>query len=460
MAKEEKNIIEEALLDAQKIQEALNKNTKEILRSVAKEEIDSVADVDVSVDADDYEGDSEDIDYEDGAGDEMDAEEGGSEEMDYEDGMDGEMSMDGEMDMTGASDDEVISVYKKLSGDDEIEVVSDNEVYIKDPASGSEYHVKLNGSEEMDSEMEMDDELELDLGMDDEMEAEGMYEGDEAITQESEEITEDEVVYEITLDEDSELAEEIVRGKGHDTHLSDTTANSGDIDGQTSPVDNENSGDNLEGGFTEDDPNGSKDGHSEHVMNEDEEVTEAEEVTETEEVTEVEEVTEEDAVEENLAGTRGYAGRQGAKMGGDDHHPSRKDESAELLTKYNELVKENSDFKAILKKFRKMLAETVVYNANLTYVTKLFMEHATSKDEKFAILDRFDEGVNSLKESKKLYKTINGELTNQTPITESIDSKINESKGSGSSSSLNENTVYIDKETARIKDLMTRVEKK
>ncbi len=42
MADKKKTILEEALLDIKNIQNALNANTKEILRSVAKEEIDSV----------------------------------------------------------------------------------------------------------------------------------------------------------------------------------------------------------------------------------------------------------------------------------------------------------------------------------------------------------------------------------------------------------------------------------
>ena len=39
---DKKSIIEEALLDISNIQNALNANTKEILRSVAKEEINGV----------------------------------------------------------------------------------------------------------------------------------------------------------------------------------------------------------------------------------------------------------------------------------------------------------------------------------------------------------------------------------------------------------------------------------
>ena len=42
MADKDKSIIERAILDAKRIQEALNANTKEILRGIAKEEIDGI----------------------------------------------------------------------------------------------------------------------------------------------------------------------------------------------------------------------------------------------------------------------------------------------------------------------------------------------------------------------------------------------------------------------------------
>ena len=41
----------------------------------------------------------------------------------------------------------------------------------------------------------------------------------------------------------------------------------------------------------------------------------------------------------------------------------------------------------------------------MAYTTKLFTDHSTTKKEKLNILSRFDE-VNSLKESKSLYKQI------------------------------------------------------
>jgi hypothetical protein len=107
-----------------------------------------------------------------------------------------------------------------------------------------------------------------------------------------------------------------------------------------------------------------------------------------------------------------------------------------------------------------MLAETVVFNSNLTYVTKLFMEHSTTKEEKQAILKRFDSEATTLKESKRLYKSIVNELSSRKPMNESIERKLNNEVSSGMSKQLNESTAYIDKETQRIKDLMSRVEKR
>ena len=67
---DKKSILEEALLDVKKIQEALNANTKEILRSVAREEIDGM--VKESLEEADYEVeaiDDENLESEEGAED-------------------------------------------------------------------------------------------------------------------------------------------------------------------------------------------------------------------------------------------------------------------------------------------------------------------------------------------------------------------------------------------------------
>ncbi len=454
MAKENKSIIESALLDAKRIQEALNANTKEILRSVAIEEINGIVkesleeedyeeedaesvDLDSEVDADDEMGgeeldlDSEvDVDDEMG-GDDIDSVGGDDLEGDYEASMDTDVSdYEDEIDMTTASDEDVIAVYKKLTGDDEIEVVVDDatgdiNVSVNEPG---EFVIKSGVGT---PDVSMDDELDLEMG-DDEFDVEM---GEDYQLDENE--INDEVIYEIELDE-------MV-----------------DIESTKAPVGSEEdnwAGDNLEGGFDEDKAHAKAEGPM--VMHEEDEV--------------LEEVVDEDeeSVDENLGHTRGYAGRQGARKVGAAHHPKPKNESEEgkstiteanekykaLLTEARELKSKNEEYKTALKQFRNMLAETVVFNSNLTYVTKLFMEHSITKDEKQTILKRFDEGVSTLKESKKLYKTIANELTSRKPISESVDNKINKDITSGVSKQLNESTAYVDRETQRIKELMGRVE--
>src|ERR1035437_8472090 len=168
---EKKSILEEALLDVKNIQSALNANTKEILRSVAREEIDSVVkesllkevgyeekelgapegETELGADANAAATDVEPVGDEDsvegGLGDIEGSEVGPtSPEM----GLEPELGTDSvelgtePMDMTAASDDDVIAIYKKLSGEDEIEIVGD-EIHLNISEPG-EYVVKANDS--------------------------------------------------------------------------------------------------------------------------------------------------------------------------------------------------------------------------------------------------------------------------------------------------------------------------
>jgi len=462
MAEKNKSIIESALLDAKRIQEALNANTKEILRSVAIEEIDGLVkesleegyveedadeeteDVDVTADdevVDDAADDSEEV-ADDSEFTSDDSEEGddlnGGDNM----GMSAEpLGGDTEVrDMTQASDDDVIKVYKELTGDSEIEVVVDDEtgdikLSVNEPGK---FIIKTNGgTSELDSTEISTDEFGAD-----EFGAEG---GANEFGGEEEEV--DEVMYEIALEEMENIdgkkavkggADEFGAGFDDDAvkyaHAEgDMVMSEGDLEeyAETQPTD-------LPKGMSG--------------------------VKKTEE--------EEEMVDETIAGKRRADSFPGKKSG--DIHLGYKNESKkptmtinEVANKYNTLLAEardlrgrNEEYKEALKTFRTMLAETVVFNSNLTYVTKLFMEQTTTKDEKQSILKRFDEEVSTLKESKKLYKTIVNELSSRKPMNESIDRKLNKDVSSGVSKQLNESTAYIDKETQRIKDLMSRVEKR
>ncbi len=404
---DKKTILEEALLDIKNIQNALNANTKEILRSVAREEIDSVVKESL-LKEDDYE--EEDLEPNDGSvelGGEADAassdvsgELGGGEselgglddienseevapEMEPELGMDADALGGEEMDMTAASDDDVIAIYKKLSGEDEIEIVGD-EIHLNISEPG-EYVIKTNEAPK----------------------------------------------------------------SGIDTAPIDATSPIGDEAGEEGGVDYEISMDDEDGTDGESVPDDLV-----PVGDESEESEEEEGLTE--------------AIPVGLAQSKRLPGKVdiGQPRGAGAKELSEsvklvsetKKKYNTLLTESKKLKAENEEFRKALKVFRSQLVETVVFNSNLTYTTRLFMEHSTTKTEKQNIIKRFDNEVTNLVESKKLYKAIASELENRKPINESVDKKIIKEVTTGASKQLNESTAYVDPSTARIMDLIKRVE--
>lgn len=425
MEKNKNTIADEALMDIEVIKAALTENAKEILRSVTREEIEDVIkeslneedfeeeeveDAKMEDMPDDEEGkeDMEDIDA-DSEGEEDDdmeitdieVEDEPESEEDSEDMKDLELNVDmdddsEEIDLTGASDDMVISVYKELSGEDEIEVVGD-EIRLKVSEPG-EYILKPKDGEVEDME---DVEMET-IAMEEEME-EGMYnEGDEM----------GEVVYEVYMEEDETMEESTEMEEG-------------------------------------------KDMNEEENMEEATEMEEGEDMNEEEEQLE-EQIPVGSGQAHRVPGKAKIGQPKGA--GADNLKESKTSEYENLLSEANKLKKENELFKQNLSTFRKMLAETAVYNSNLTNVTRIFLEHATTKDEKKAIIKRFDDEVKTVKESKALYKKIVNELSSKPSLTESV-SSVDKGMTSGSSN-LNSQTAYVDNETSRIKELMERVEGK
>lgn len=501
MAKENNNILERALLDANKIQEALNANTKEILRSVAMEEIDSVLKESlerdyVEEDVDDEDTDEVDVDTEletgeddltggdDVEGDtetELDLDssiEGDDLEGYYDSSMDADASEDElDMDMTGASDDEVIAIYKKLTDEDEIEVVVDDasgdvtlkvnqpgEFVIKSEQPTEDFSDELEGGDEFggdelgldtfSDEAPADDFGGDDFGGEDEVEDDFTSSDDMSDEFGDEDEEDEEVMYEIALDEDA------IRTATSDINISNSgTLPTGNIEGTKATADDEITGDNLTGGFIED-TNGSDDNHADHIMNEDE-IAEEEEELEGDEVSEKIQVGKERRVANNKTTIQGAGGDANKVKAPNVTAPNMN----ETIKKYNALLKEakelktkNGEYKEALKKFRTMLAETVVFNSNLTHVAKLFMEHSTTKKEKQGIFERFDNEVSTILESKKLYKSINSELGNRQPINESIENKMSNEMATSGSKQLIESTAYVDKETQRIRNLMNRVD--
>lgn len=467
MAKENKSIIEEALLNANLLREAISENTREILRSVAKEEISGIVNESLNEDFDEEEvsdeenefGDLE-VDTEDDTDTDSEVEEfdvdGGdvSDEDEFEvaddepavddlavspengsddyEGMEGiESPMDDlEYDMTSASDEDVIAVFKKLSGSDEIEIIDDNEVHIKDPESGSEYHVKLNGKKEAPAAVGMDAETEVEDSFD--------FGGED----------EDAMEYEVELDGEEDEVEETVSEEAIRDLRADKKVTNGSTQGREAGEDAD-SGDNLEGGFDDD--------ATDHANAEGPMVLEDEE----DEISEDEEICEDDldeAIPVGNAESRRVAGMatpiKGAGARGRNMSESKYNK---LMGDYKNLVQENTEFKKALKEFRDMINEVAIFNSNLTYATKLFTEHSTTQEEKKEILKRFDSDASSMKDSKKVYKTIQEGLRKRTPLKESVGNKLAGENKTSSKSQINESTAYTDPSTARMLELMQKV---
>lgn len=122
------------------------------------------------------------------------------------------------------------------------------------------------------------------------------------------------------------------------------------------------------------------------------------------------------------------------------------------------LREKNEEYRKALDFFRNKLNEVAIFNSNLAYATRLFTEHSTTKQEKINILRRFD-NVESLKESKSLYKTIKEEI-GESPnsiMNESITQKVVKTPSNGSSSNLIESKAYENPQFMRMKDLMNKI---
>ena len=426
---EKKSILEEALLDIKNIESALNANTREILRSVAREEIDSVVKESLNevyeeedletTDAVDLGGDADaasaDIETELG-GDEsemsgLDDIQGSEEvspsmepemgsEMGSELGMDAP-ALDGEeLDMTAASDDDVIAIYKKLTGEDEIEIVGDDiHLNVSEPGQYVIKNTKTGSAPAgiPSMEPEMGDDLGPEMDLDDE----------------------GGVDYEIEIGGEEE---------------------EGEAPSDLEPLDDEEGED------------------SEYEAGEEDE----EEEEEIEAIDEAIPVGSGQAhrmpYKADLGQPKG-AGADNLKESARALTETKKKYN-NLLTEAKKLKSENEEFRKALKEFRKKLVETVVVNSNLSYMTRLVTEHTTSKAEKLNIIKRFDDEVTNLTESKRLYRTIVNELEGRKPIYESIDKKLIKEVSTGSSKKLTESTAYVDPSTKRILDLIKRVEQK
>jgi hypothetical protein len=458
-----KSVVEQALLQMKAIEEAISENAKGILASTMKEEIAELVKESLKEktklteqDEEDSEMDVEmedDMEVEDETGDvEFDAEmedegEDDSEMLD----MDFDMEDDNEdelppLDLTQASADEVLRVFKAMGDEDGIIIKKqdDGDIHLVDNNNDTEYLITFGGeSTEAESMNMMEnymDEEEMDESWSEEMDEEEMDEEEmdeeEMDEEEMDKEEMDENVYEI----DQETLESVLesfkaKGVGMGKPGSGMSKTSVNMKGFKEEKKSGGKGvgmgkpnfkypSKMKGGVTE---------------------------TETDEM--------EEAETTEASRTLGSGRKWGRKGLPKPKAAPRHLEVESIQSELNLLREKNEEYKKALDFLRKKMDEVAVFNSNLAYATRLFTEHSTTKQEKINVLRRFD-NVETIKESKTLYKTIKDELSNETTsqsITESVQQKVVKTPQNGSSTNLIESKTYENPQFMRMKDLMTKI---
>jgi len=550
--KENKSLVQEALIQMKQVEEAIAENAKGILASTMKKEINQLVkeslseqeeedeidldtdanadvdndDIDMDSDVEDIDSDVEDMDYD--------------EEDMYSDEEDMDMDMDSDespIDLTDASDEEILKVFKAMGEDDGIIVKKDGEnVYLSDDDANVEYLVKLGESyKDKKNNYSMRDEQ--DESVDDVINAIFSDSGDVSDV-DSDDLDGEETLYEIEMGE-PEKVETIYELELDDDNLipideqdDEDGFNEFNMDEQDDEDEDgfnefnmdeqdDEDGDNgyynetykpkgvgiglgpkfsyknkTNGGFNEKRKQGPKSvgtGKPKFEYKKGENMGAKSKVVKAE--------TKEgqgykDKEDERLSMKHGKIATKDIKTTKSrrDDADFEKSETKEAARTYGMGSKEgrglrkgitnnrnyvysnsgvktestqeevrmlrgkNEEYRKALNVFREKLNEVAIFNSNLAYATRLFTEHSTTKKEKINILRRFDD-VETLKESKNLYRSLKDELTSTDTksINESVTTKLNKSVSTGSSTTLIESKTYENPQFLRMKDLMGKL---
>jgi hypothetical protein len=468
---QDKSILEDAIIQMKNLEEAVAENAKGILGSVMSKEIkelvkeslleqeDEVADED----GDEMDMEDDEMDMED---DEMDMDD---DEMDMDDDDMSEPDMESPetIDLTNASTSQVLKVFKLMGPEDEIVVTKDSSqnINLKDNGTGKEYMIMGESDEELDEMWEMEEGMDNEMfeGMDNEMFEEmddiNFEEEDTIYEIEMEEgdvdFEEEETIYEIEMDNE-ELDEEdfVTEGKksfkAKGTGMGKADFKYGKTTDFKMPKQKQGTrGVGMGKGPTKDiykSDSPSFDGEF------DQKPTKKKESKEGMMSTPKKMETKEASRTYGMGSKSGRGLRKGITPNRNLTFESTDQKELEILREKNE------EYRKALNVFRNKLNEVAVFNSNLAYATRLFTEHSTSKQEKINILQRFD-GVETLKESKNLYKSIKDELstTKSSQISESIERKIEKAPSTGSAINLIESKTYENPQFLRMKDLMSKL---
>lgn len=371
------------------------------------------------------------------------------------------------VDLTGASDEEVLSVFKKMNPEDEIEVKMDSEGNIEFNTGSEEFIIKTDaesGEEapaiepEIDAEVGMgvepeaevepvaepegEIEMDVEMGSDEEGAEEAPESGDEV---------EDEIEDDLeALNEDSDKREMARvkemgnKDKGHEQQSDKPkeVAPGSDADGEkpkeaivANPKEVE-PGSDAEGGEAQ-----------EIEAKVPKEVNPGEEKI--------------GKLNESLKNTRKrLATTISDNVSLKEENERLKKELQEKTQSVETLTEKVDDFTKIMnqhtkvsKNLKSRLSEISVFATSLTNAVKILSEQTLTRDEKKSIVEKFD-GAQTIEESERIYKDVISDLTNKSAkkdAEEVLASKINESVQATGSKQINESTTYSEMDNYRAK---------
>ena len=486
-----KSVVEDALFQIRSLEEALKENAKGILSSTMKNEISSLVKESLREQEEIDVEDEEEVVEPEGQVDDVEDVDLGVEPMATDDGIEDDdiedMGTEDEdaIDMTGADMSDVIKVFKSMDDEDGVIVKRDasNNITLSDSETGADYFIQL--SEQYQDELDEQDEDE---------------DEDEDLT--LDEIMLDETLYEIEMDdfgmsdedEDEELDEEMDfeerprrMNRRHNEEMYETPMYETNVDETLYEIEMDDFGMSDE---DEDEYEELDEEDLDHVM---ESKFKAKGVGMGSPKFKYGQVMDYKTTKQkegkkmiNTGSAKKFSYKDGENLDGEYRPIKKRRETTEASrtlgagTKFGrkglpkpkaapqhisetevELLKsKNEEYRKALNLFRTKLNEVAIFNSNLAYATRLFTEHSTTKQEKINILRRFD-NVETLKESKSLYKSLKDEFSSETTkensINESFEKSVTKTPVSGSAVNLIESKTYENPQFLRMKDLMGKI---
>ena len=482
----QKSLVEDTFLQMRNLEEVINENAKGILASTMKEEIRSLVkeSLNEQEDEDEIEVDAEfdDTDVSDDDVDNLDVDMGDELDLDADDET---------IDLTDASTEDVLKVFRAMGPEDGVIVKKEEGmIHLSDENNDVEYVIQLSESEQDDEEFYLDKKLEeeeeeeddedktktiYEVELDETDEDEDSYEShlsgkfnseikerfnrrdfDDYEEEENDEIFDPEMIerFNMEIDPDDEDEDEDPFGDDDDddefvVESKSKFKSKGIGMGNSSKFKYDKKPNQGEGFKTK-----MKQGTRGVGMGKPKFEYKEGENMEKGKNTPVKKIETKESARTLGNGSRNSPNRKSLPKLRVRTHESVNNSELQILREKNE------EYRNALNVFRDKLNEVAVFNSNLAYATRLFTEHSTTKQEKINILKRFDT-VETLKESKNLYKVVKDELSNVGKeshfVNETFERTVQKTPTSGSAVNLIESKTYENPQFLRMKDLMSKI---